>query len=313
MMDPAPFHSLSPEPATRARAFWLQAEDKVRLRAAHWPADGPVGTVLLMQGRTEYLEKYARVATDLNSAGYDVLSLDWRGQGLSDRLMDNPRASHVDVFSSYQRDVLELVVAAQSLDLPRPWHLLAHSMGGTIGLAALIDGLPVETAVFSAPMWGINFPPLGGPVARALAWAGRRLGRGQGYVPGSGGDRSFILATACDRNLLTTDGIEWGRMVAELSAWPEVILGGVTNDWLFGAVEECARLATLPSPALPVLIGLGSREAVVSPGAIRARVAGWGSAELLELDGARHEPMMEREAIRRNFLVSAVDHFRSGA
>ncbi|MFD2842686.1 alpha/beta fold hydrolase [Paracoccus cavernae] len=115
--------------------------------------------MLLFQGRAEYLEKYNGVAQALNEAGYDVLSLDWRGQGLSDRLIDNPHLSHIADFADYQRDVLELVVAAGELSLPRPWHLLAHSMGGAIGYASLLDELPVVSAVFSSPMWGINTTP----------------------------------------------------------------------------------------------------------------------------------------------------------
>jgi lysophospholipase len=73
----------------------------------------------------------------------------------------------VDRFSDYQRDVQTLLAAAKSLDLPKPYFLLAHSMGGCIGLRALLQGLPVQAVSFSAPMWGILFHP---PAKRALAW-----------------------------------------------------------------------------------------------------------------------------------------------
>ena len=70
---------------------------------------------------------------------------------------------------------------ADWLALPRPWRLLAHSMGGTIGLRALTRGVPVAAAVFSAPMWGIRVgrmsDALGVRLASGLAaiasWAGR--------------------------------------------------------------------------------------------------------------------------------------------
>ena len=94
------------------------------------------GSVLLFPGRTEYVEKYAPVAHRLMAEGYDVLSIDWRGQGMSDRLQPNPRPGHIRDFADYQHDVVEMIVAAEQLDLPRPWHLLAHPMGGCIGLAA---------------------------------------------------------------------------------------------------------------------------------------------------------------------------------
>ncbi len=262
-----------------------------------------------MQGRTEYHEKYARVAAELNEAGYDVLAVEWRGQGLSDRLIANPHLSHVAKFSDYQRDVVELVVAAQEMNLPRPWHLLAHSMGGTIGLAALGAGLPVASAVFSAPMWGINLTRPVMALAMTLSRSARKLGRGATNVPGSGGNRSFILASSFDENLLTTSPICWGRLVAEAGEWPALALGGVTHDWLHTSLTECRNLAQMPSPELPVLIAVGSREGVVSSQAIRQRADNWASANLLELVGAKHEPMMEQPKMRDQFMQAMLGHF----
>lgn len=308
-MNPAPFNTLPGDPLPLARAFWLRAEDGVRLRAAHWAAGGASGTVLLFPGRTEYLEKYAAVAADLNAAGLDVLSMDWRGQGMSDRLQDNSRPGHIGAFSDYQRDVVELVVAAQELDLPQPWHLLAHSMGGAIGLAALDGGLPVASVVFSSPMWGINLRGIPEPAALALATLLSRLGRGGHPAPRTGGEESFVLLDPFHDNLLTHDGQRWGRLVAEAAAWRDISVGGASNDWLREAILECRRLATLPPPGLPALIALGDGERIVSPQAIRSRAAAWPSARLLELAQCRHEPMIERDPVRDLFLQAALAHF----
>ena len=308
-MTPAPFYTLPGDPLPTVRCFWLRTEDGIRLRAGLWRAGRAFGTVLLFTGRTEYLEKYAQIAADLNEAGYDVLAVDWRGQGLSDRLLPDPRPGHIADFADYQRDVVELVIAAQELDLPQPWHMLAHSMGGTIGLAALIGGLPVQTAAFSAPMLGINLRGLPESAALALARLMVRLGRGGQPAPGSGGNDSFLLTSPYHDNLLTSDGSRWGRIVAETASWPEIALGGATNDWVRAALVECRRLAALPAPDLPALVALGSRERVVSAAAIRARAASWPGARLLDLPDSRHEPMMERDTIRSAFLQAAIRHF----
>ncbi|UFS65115.1 alpha/beta hydrolase [Paracoccus denitrificans] len=312
-MKPAPFNTLPGDPLPLARAFWLRAEDGVRLRAAHWAAGGASGTVLLFPGRTEYLEKYTDIAAELNAAGLDVLAPDWRGQGMSDRLQDNTRPGHVGDFADYQRDVVELVVAAQELNLPRPWHLLAHSMGGAIGLAALDAGLPVESVVFSAPMWGIDLRRVPEAVAMAVARLGIRLGRSGHPAPGSGGEESFVLLDPFHDNLLTGDGRRWGRLVAEAATWPDIAVGGASYGWLRAALLECRRLAALPSPALPALIALGDRERIVSPHAIRTRVAAWPGATMLDLPDCRHEPMMERDPVRSRFLEAALAHFESAA
>lgn len=310
-MTPAPFYTLPGDPLPSVRCFWLRTEDGMRLRAGLWRAGQPIGTVLLFTGRTEYLEKYARVAVDLNEAGYDVLAIDWRGQGLSDRLQANPAPGHIEDFADYQRDVVEMVIAAQELGLPEPWHMLAHSMGGTIGMAALMGGLPVHSAVFSAPMLGINLRGLPEGLALALAGLMMRLGRGGHPAPGSGGNDSFVLTDPFRNNLLTGDGPRWGRIVAETASWPEIALGGATNAWVHAALLECRRLAALPAPDLPALIALGGQERVVSAAAIRARAAAWPGARLLELPDCQHEPMMERDTIRDSFLQAATAHFRA--
>lgn len=149
-------------------AFWATAADGVRIRLGVWQPNTAKGTVLLFPGRTEYIEKYAPSAGDLAKRGFATIAVDWRGQGLADRLLDNGRMGHVDAFSDYQRDVNAVVAAARELGLPEPFFLLGHSMGGCIGLRALYEGLPVRAAAFSGPMWGIRISAHLRPVAWAL-------------------------------------------------------------------------------------------------------------------------------------------------
>ena len=75
----------------------IRTADGVRLRAVRWtPADAERGTVAILQGRGEFVEKYFEVATDLLARGFAVAALDWRGQGGSDRPLRNSRRGHVD-------------------------------------------------------------------------------------------------------------------------------------------------------------------------------------------------------------------------
>lgn len=311
-MNPAPFHQLAGDPLPPARAFWIRAEDGVRLRLALWgDANAPAGTVLLFPGRTEYAEKYAPFADLLVQAGFAVLTPDWRGQGMSDRLQTNARLGHIGDFADYQRDVVELAAFAAEQGLPQPWHLLAHSMGGCIGLAALMNGLPVASAAFSAPMWGINLRQMPRGMALGLSYIAGRLGRGGHLAPGSGAMGSYVLDESFAANLLTTDTGEWCRMVCEAAAWPELTLGGASFDWVARALNECSRLAALPSPDLPMMVSLGSAERIVSAEAIRDRVARWPGAELLDLPGARHEAMMEAAPLREAFLLAVLNLFHA--
>lgn len=281
------------------------------------PAPGR-GSVLLFPGRTEYVEKYAPVAARLNAAGLHVLAMDWRGQGASDRLQDDPLPGHVGDFADYQRDVAAMVVAAADLALPRPWHLLAHSMGGTIGLRALSRGLDVASAAFTAPMWGIRFGRLPGPVgpglAQGIARAAARGGRGSRAVPGP----SSVLDTAFNRNPLTGDLDAYIRTLREAAAWPDLAVGGASFDWVGAAVRECRALTAMPSPDLPAVIALCGRDPIVTPGPIQRRAATWRQAHLLSLPASRHEPLFEVPAIRDEVmaailgLFAAADHGGTG-
>lgn len=309
--EPAPLHRLPGEPISPGEAFFVQSEDGLRLRLGLWMPEGEASaTVLLFQGRTEYLEKYDGIAAQLAAEGFAVLAIDWRGQGMSDRLLGDPRPGHIADFAAYQTDVVEMVMVAEALDLPHPWHLLAHSMGGCIGLAALLNGLAIETAAFSAPMWGLHHPRVPGAVLTGLTGTAQRFGRADLTAIGTGGDGSYLLDAPFRGNALTGDARQWARLVAQVGSWPELTLGGATYAWIAAARAECRRLAALPSPALPALVGVGGAETVVSVRAIRERVSAWPGARLLDLPGARHELMFEMAPVAERFLAETIRLFR---
>lgn len=291
-------------------AAWLRAADGVRVRAVHWPAaGGGRGTVLLFPGRTEYCEKYGPVAGALTAAGLDVLAIDWRGQGLAERLHGDPALGHVARFADYQLDVDALVSHAEALGVPGPRLLLAHSMGGAIGLAALHAGLAPLRAAFSAPMWGIGLAARLRPVAWALSWAARRAGHGDRYAPGRGPATAETILF--ETNPLTTDPYWHAWMQAQVDAHPALSLGGPSLQWLIEALSETRRLRALPPPDVPALIGIGTAESIVDVAAIQALARDWPGARLQSYEGARHELLMEAPSIRGPFL-SDVAAFLAG-
>ena len=294
------------------KAVWALAGDGVRLRVGVWPGGGG-GTVLLFPGRTEYVEKYGITARALAGAGLATAVIDWRGQGLSERLIGDHALGHVADFSDYQRDVAAMLTVADEMALPAPRYLLAHSMGGAIGLAALGGGLAVRAVAFSAPMWGIALPAGLHPVAAVVARLARLTKLGARAVPGNSGRAPYLLTEPFERNALTHDREMWQRLVDQLRARPELALGAPTLGWLAAALDETARLARLPSPPVPTLTLMGSEEAVVETTAIRTRMSAWPQGQVLQLDGARHEPLMERAGIRRRAEAAIIAHFKAHA
>jgi lysophospholipase len=310
-VEPAPFFDEIADADPGARAFWVEAPgrpgDAARVRIALL-GEGGRGTVLLFPGRTEFVEKYGPAGRALAARGYSVLAIDWRGQGLTDRFLPDRRMGHIERFDDYQRDVAAMVQAADDLSLPRPWHLIGHSMGGAIGLRAVHSGLPVASAVFSGPMWGIRLSAY----MRSLAWTvttlARPAGLGGRVVPTSSPE-TYLLAVAFDDNMLTTDRAMFDWMQAQLRAHPELALGGPSMAWVNEALREVRALRRVRAPDLPGLCVAGENERIVDLADMRVRMGGWPAGRLVIEPGAEHEIMMEREEVRERFFDAAAEMF----
>jgi len=291
-MEHAPFHADQAEGPDGKAAYWLTAADGRRLRIAVWPKPDAKGTVLLFPGRTEYVEKYGRAAADLAARGYATVAIDWRGQGLSDRVHDDVSMGHVDSFSDYQLDVQAAFLAVRELALPEPFFLIAHSMGGAIGLRALQNGLPVNAAAFSAPMWGILMNGLPDWAKTFLSWALTTIGWGSKRAPGTAGE-TYVLREPFEGNLLTSDPDMYAYMVRHAHHDTGLHLGGPSMDWVHKALVECHALMKMPAPNVPTKVFLGTKEAIVDPVPIKRYMPKWPNGELIMVEGARHEIMME--------------------
>lgn len=307
-MQPAPFFSDVDDGPAGGRAVWATASDSVRIRVGAWPCEGARGTVLLFPGRTEYIEKYGRAARDLGARGYATLAIDWRGQGLADRLVADPLKGHVGAFSDYQLDVQAALAVAREMELPEPYVLIGHSMGGCIGLRALHEELPVAAAAFTGPMWGIALPGPARALALGLSSAAHALGLGHLYPPGVVRD-AYVLITPFEGNNLTKDRDMYDYMIRQTRAHPEVALAGPTLHWLREALRETGELARMPAPDVPCLAFVGADEAIVDVGAIERGMAGWPGARLERVPLGEHEVMMDPPEARGRLFDTACAFF----
>jgi len=212
-------------------------------------------------------------------------------------LLADKRIGHVARFSDYQKDIAAMLRAARMLDLPRPFNLLAHSMGGAIGLRAVVEGLAVQACAFTGPMWGIYMRPSLRPIGWATAYIGPMLGLGTRLTPNSSLEY-YVLNQKFDGNVLTHDPEMYRMMQDQLSAHMKLGLGGPSLIWLREALGECRALTGRASPDVPCITFLGAKEAIVDRVAVRARMQNWPRGTLDEVAGAHHEVLMETPAIR---------------
>jgi lysophospholipase len=289
----------------------LTTADGVRLRGAVWEGAGR-GLALLLPGRTEFLEKVAITAAALAARGFDVASLDWRGQGLSERRARPQEKGHVGDFAEYLADLAALLRAPEVAALGLPKLVVGHSMGAAIALEARAAGLlPDAPTILSAPMLAIR---LAGPARAALGAStalARRAGRLEAWPPVPAARRSYPLAARFEGNVLTGDRAVWNWLGAVLRAEPRLGLGLPTLGWMAAAEAAMARIAAMAPPQGPGLVLLGTEERVVDPaaaalGAERLRY------RLARIEGARHEPLIEAPGPRAA-AWAALDAFLDGA
>ena len=305
-MGEAPYFSdvaLGPDPSA---ASWITAEDGKRLRCVAW--NGPKsGTILLFSGRTEYAEKYGDVVAQFAKRDLAVATCDWRGQGLSERYPRHHQIGEVDAFSDYQKDVAALIQFAKDQGMPEPYYALGHSLGGGILLRALHNNLPVEKALFSAPMWGIQVPVVLRSVSSVVIAIYRALGAETRLAPGRDLG-NYVELQPFEGNSLTHDPLEYDVMRHQLEKHPELGLGGPSVNWVDLALRECADLAKLSSPNIECLTIYAGEEEIVCNQSIEKILANWPSAQGVLVPGASHEVFLE-VAEKRRIVWSEVDTF----
>jgi lysophospholipase len=307
-----------------ASLYELTTSDGASLRMARFtPQRSPRGTIALFQGRAEFIEKYFETIADLLGRGFEVVTLDWRGQGGSQRELDNPRKGHVDDFALYQRDLDALLLKMTLLGCPRPWFALAHSMGGAILFERAHDGdAHFARLVVTAPMidlYGLRFPFFSRLVANGLDM----LGFGAMFVPGggeavlslggdeadliSGPSKSSVFCVTFEGNKLTSDPNRFARNAGVLAKEPNLGIGDPTIGWVDAAFRQMSRFVDPDYPRrwkTPTLLISCGRDQIVSTPAIERFAQRLDIATLVNVPGARHEAMMERDELRNLFWAA---------
>lgn len=284
--------------------------DGTPLRAALWqPTRGPArGTVCIVQGRGEFIEKYFEVVSDLRRRGFAVAIADLRGQGGSERILSDPRKGYVQGFTEYDRDLSLFMKQVVKPSLPPPYIALGHSMGGNILLRrAQSENSPFSRIILVSPMIAINERLLqpGRKWARLYAELLCLIGFSGAYVRGGGPEPMEIKPF--EDNQLTSDRVRWERNKAVLEQRPDLGLGSATVGWLRAALRSCGLLARADYAkyvTVPTLIYVGSADQIVSPQAIEDFAADLKIGGLIRIPGSRHEILQESDAIRSQFWAA---------
>jgi lysophospholipase len=298
----APLLSIPEAPAPAdGVAEWFDTEDGVRLRTALFRPQGPArGSVILSQGRAEFIEKYFEVIDELLERGFVVFAHDWRGQGLSGRAPPARMWGHARGWRPFISDYTALLAAFEDR-LPKPWIAVGHSMGGGLTTLALAEGeARVSAAVLSAPMMCVATGHRSLASVKRLSYLMNLAGRARELVlpPPDPHEETF------ENNILTHDRVRWARTTLQGATDPDLKEGGVTWGWLAFAlilhsrIKASLRLAKLP---IPFVVVAAEEEKLVVNAASRAVADKAPYGRYVEIAGAYHEILMETDERRAVF------------
>ena len=286
---------------------YVTTEDGVKIRYAKWKAAvAPVkGTVLVLQGRTEYIEKYLETVRDLRNKGFEVLAFDWRGQGGSDRLLEDTRKGYVDEYSEYLLDLDAIIADVALPDCKSPFYILGHSTGALVALLAA-PKIPnkVRRMVLCSPLLGIGKQPISQGAIKVLSGSMTALGLADTYLGGGGTPNSskpFI------GNNLTSDLERYERNKKFSEEHRNLTIGSPTAAWIFASCKAMDRVSDPDFFAdinIPSLFVLAGRDEVVDNQAAEYLAARLRAGSLLTIDGAKHELLQEKDFYREQLLAA---------
>ena len=265
------------------------------------------GAILISDGRTEAVVKYKEMIFDLYQNGYSVYIHDHRGQGFSGRMVSDSDMGFVDNFQNYIDDMKQFYNSILLPNNHKKRFLLAHSMGGAIGMLYLEQHTKdFDAAAFSSPMLGLSFP--------TCALIGILAGDEPKYAMGNTDYENGIEPFA--ENTLTNCEIRYNRMLKVFEEYPKARLGGATYQWVY---KSCKAFDIIfdnyTKIETPLILFSGEEEAIVDPTAhkklINDLIDKGNNAKGYLVNGAKHELFISRDKNRIPVINKVLSFYNS--
>jgi lysophospholipase len=287
--------------------YAAHTRNNMRLRAMTAPAltAQSKGTVVILNGRADFVERYFETMAELQRRGYHVAGFDWRGQGGSQRLLKDRLRGHIRSYREYDEDLRAVMDGVVTKNCPGPYFAIGHSTGGHILLRSLSRQNWFKKAIVTSPLMELQYGAWPKGVAFFLATLATAFGFGWCYLPGFK-RLPFLLRGFID-NILTSDERRWTRDLRTLEDHPELGVGGPTYAWLVATILSFKDLHGRNKGQglnCPVLMILAGRERVVDNKAAHSFAAGMPGVSVVTIAQSQHEILLECDAVRKEFWAA---------
>jgi len=296
---------------------FLKVKDGVSLRYSKFLSRKQKGTLLIVPGAREFIEKkYMELGKDFVEKGFDVIIYEPRGQGLSSRFFEGEmrQKNHITDFSVHIEDLKEVYanIVKPHVEIHDSSVFLCHghSLGGHILLKWLAENDTLATGAFlTSPMISMVAMAAHNMNYRMSLASVQMMGTETEYFPLNhdfGGDDLIF-----DNNPLTSDENRFRIIESFFQMHKNLVSGGVTYGWMLAALRSLNTLqnwAYLNNINIPVLALLGELDLVIPYAESLPFLNMLPNAEIEIIKNARHDILNEADSIKKEAL-DRIDKF----
>ena len=291
-------------------SIYIHMKDKKKIRLIYWKKlstkKDVKGTILLQQGHNEFIEKYYETIQEFLDRNFNVISFDWRGQGMSDKMINNENKQYIEDFNVHDSDLEFIVDKFIKINFNEPLIGVGHSMGGCILLSSLLnDENRFDSMILSAPMLGFKNEIILTSLLPLINLFFKKTSYFLLSKPNMGKETPF------SENELTNDPIRYERTLKLIRQKPNIRLWGVTNAWVNAAKK---RLLLIRKKILEkeiktnALIFNSINDKVVDSNKIIEICQKLKNCKIINIPETKHEIFMEKNP-HRNLMWSEIDDF----
>ena len=279
---------------------------------------------MISSGRSEGYLKYKELSFDLFTLGFNVFLIDHRGQGLSERLLENPHKGYVESFQFYVDDLarfIDNIVNAHCTvngNTQKPY-LLAHSMGGAIAARYLQEHPDsIQAAVLSSPMLGFNSGGIPEFIALPIIKITAKLNQWFDNTPWYFIGHKDYLQSEFAGNPLLPSALRFNQFPQLYQEVPKLQLGGVTVQWLTESINAVDTIfSQIDKITTPTLVLQAGEDTIVSNQAQndfcqqlhQQQPQSCPNGKPLVIEGAFHELFFESDMYRQPALTAVTQWF----
>ena len=307
----APYLELDDYKAPKGiKCVFIPMVDNKKIRLAYWQKSSMQseirGTILLQQGHNEFIEKYFETIQEFLDRNFNVICFDWRGQGMSDRMLLDENKQYIQNFNIHESDLNFIYTEIIQKYLPGPLIGIGHSMGGCILLNSLLENnIKYNAMILSAPMLGFRGEKI-------LIWFVKLTNmflKNSSYFIFS--KPNMGLETGFKDNELTSDPDRYFRTLKLVRKKPTIRLWGVTNAWVnaaMNAIKKIRKKINKCDTEDYILVLNSLDDKVVCPVEINKICKKLKNSRVIEFKQAKHEIFMEKD-VHRKIMWREIDNY----